>query len=110
MSQCFGFVQCYVIGVIALDLVLRIALACMMNVALIVHVPRMHAYDTSPDAAGFGVPAYVIANFERLGHARPPEIFNTPRQNLDVSPGNGSGRNGSSSLGKSVASIIAQLC
>lgn len=66
--QCFALVHGDVIRVIALDLVLRIILARMMDVAFVVHVRRIHPYDMAADPASFGVPGYVIADFECLRH------------------------------------------
>jgi hypothetical protein len=56
------------IGLIAFDLVLRIVLARMMDIALVVHVPRVHPYDVTGDPASFGIPGYMVADFECLRH------------------------------------------
>ena len=68
--QWFALVHGDMIGLIALDLVLRIVLARVMDVAFVVHVGRMHLYDMAADPASFGVPGYVIADFECLRHER----------------------------------------
>ncbi len=64
MSQCFPFMQRYVIGLVALDLVLRVILARMMDVTFVVHILRVYSYDMATDPPGLGIPTYVIANFE----------------------------------------------
>jgi hypothetical protein len=56
------------VGLIALDLVLRIVLARMMDVAFVVDVPGAHPNDVAADPAGLGIPGYVIADFESLRH------------------------------------------
>ena len=68
MPQCFTFVQSDVIGLVAFDLVLRIILARVVDIAFVVHVARMHPHDMAADPAGFGIPTYVIADFEDLCH------------------------------------------
>ena len=68
-SQYSAFVQSDMVRLVALDLVLRLVLAGMVDVALVVHVFLMHADDMASDAAGFRIPADVIATLERLTHA-----------------------------------------
>src|SRR5262249_31227717 len=70
VPQRFALVQSDVIGLVALDLVLRIVRARMMDVALVAHVGRVDPYDTAADPASFGIPAYVIADLESLCHDR----------------------------------------
>ena len=53
--QCLALVQGDVIGLVALDLILRIALARVMHVTFVVHVARVHAYDPATDPASFGI-------------------------------------------------------
>ena len=67
-AQCFAFVQGDVIRLVALDLVLRVILAGMVDVALVVHVLGMHPNDSASDSPGLRIPADVIAALERLGH------------------------------------------
>jgi hypothetical protein len=67
-SQCFALVHGYMIGFIAFDLVLRIVLARMMDIAFVVHVPRVHPNDVAADLASFGIPGYAVADFECLRH------------------------------------------
>lgn len=52
------------IGLVALDLVLRIVLARMMDIAFVVRVPRVYPYDAAADPTSFGIPGYVVADFE----------------------------------------------
>lgn len=66
--QCLSLVQCNVIGLITLDLVLRIVLTCVMDVAFVVHIARMHSHDVATDPTSLGIPGHVIANFECLSH------------------------------------------
>jgi hypothetical protein len=58
-----------VIGLVALDLVLRIIGAGVVHVALPVHILRVHTDDAATHPARFGIPAHVIADFELLRHA-----------------------------------------
>ena len=67
-TQRGAFVQGDVVCFIALDLVLRLILARVMNIAFIVYVFGVDLYDRAADPPGFRVPAYVIANFECLCH------------------------------------------
>lgn len=66
--QCFTFVQRDVIGFVALNLVLRIFLARVMNVAFVVHIARVHPNNTAADPARFRVPSDVVANVECCLH------------------------------------------
>jgi hypothetical protein len=67
-SQCFAFMQRYVIGPVVLDFVLRVILARMMDVAFVVYVLRMHSHDAATDTASFGIPTHVIADLEHPSH------------------------------------------
>lgn len=66
--QCFALVHGDMIGLIALDLVLRIILTRMMDIAFVVHVSRVHLYDMAADPASFGIPGYMVADFECMRH------------------------------------------
>jgi len=59
-----------VIGHIAFDFILRFVGAGVVRVGFEHHIPRMHLDDVTPDAAGLGVPAYVVADFVSLCHPR----------------------------------------
>jgi hypothetical protein len=52
----------YVIGLVALDLVLRVILARVVDITLVVHVRRMYPHDAAAYVAGFRVPTHVIAD------------------------------------------------
>jgi hypothetical protein len=75
MPQGFTHMQSDMIGLVAFDLVLRIILARMMDVAFVVHVARMDPHDTAADPASFGIPTYVIADFEFLCHVFNPHTI-----------------------------------
>ena len=64
--QRLSLMQCDVIGLVAFDLVLWIVLARMMDIAFVVQVARVHPHDTAAYSASFGIPSYVIADFECL--------------------------------------------
>jgi hypothetical protein len=48
---------------VALDLILGVVRAGVMDVALVIDVLRMHSHDTTANAAGLGIPAYVVTDF-----------------------------------------------
>src|SRR5690242_3481761 len=56
------------VGLVALDLILRILRRGAVGMALIIEVARVDFADRPADSAGFRVPADVIADFEILGH------------------------------------------
>ena len=60
-----------VIGFIALDEILGRLLGGVMGVALEFHVGNHFLHDRAADSAGFRIPGYVIAAFERCGHLFP---------------------------------------
>src|SRR6266852_2210993 len=55
--QCGSLVQGHVIGLVALDRVLGAVLARVVDVALVVHVSRVHLDDPPAHAPGLRVPA-----------------------------------------------------
>jgi hypothetical protein len=57
-----------VIGLVALDLILRGIVARVTSMPLVVNVLRVHANDRPADVSGFRVPSDVIANLESFGH------------------------------------------
>lgn len=59
-----------VIGLVALDLILRIILARVMDVSFVVRIFRVNLNDPATDAARLGVPANVIAHFEPDRHGQ----------------------------------------
>jgi hypothetical protein len=74
MLQRCCLVQGDVIRLIALDFVLRILLARMVDVSFIIHILRMHFHNPAADVPGLGVPGHVIANFETIRHDSSPTI------------------------------------
>jgi hypothetical protein len=70
--QCLTFMHRNVIGLAALDFILRIVLARVMGVPLVVNVLSMHFDDVAADMACFRIPGHVIADFELLCHHEPP--------------------------------------
>src|SRR5437016_9406680 len=63
-----GFVHGNVVGLAALDFVLRIVLARVVGVAFEVHISRMHLDDCAADAPGLRIPGYSISNLELFHH------------------------------------------
>ena len=57
-----------VIGLVALDLVLRIALRGVMRMPLVIKISRVDSDDPAGDMPRFRVPTYVIADLEPLRH------------------------------------------
>jgi len=51
---------------VALDLMLTIILARMVDVSLIIHILRVHFHNPAADVSCLRVPGHVIANFERV--------------------------------------------
>jgi hypothetical protein len=64
MLQCRCFVQGDVVSLIAYDLVLGIATARVMDITLIFHVFYVYFHYPAADAASFGIPADMVADFE----------------------------------------------
>src|SRR5690348_4089270 len=62
------------IGLVALDLVLRIVAARVVYVALVVHVAGMHAHHPAANATGLRIPADMIADLEALRHEAAPPL------------------------------------
>src|SRR6185312_14702924 len=68
-----------VVGLVALDLVLRIVLAAVAGVALVVGVAGVDLDDLAADVAGLGVPAHVVADLECMAHGCvSPDVTRTP--------------------------------
>ena len=67
-----GLVQGDVIGLVALDFILRLVPGGMVDVAFVIDVPSMDFDDFSAYPPSFRIPAYVIANLERLDHITLP--------------------------------------
>src|SRR5262249_46977782 len=83
------------VRLVALDRVLGIVFARVVDIALVVHVPNMHLDNSSAQAPGLRVPADVITELEFPGHgwlltacradqstsswSNPPEALPPPR-------------------------------
>src|ERR1700732_1138898 len=63
-----AFVERDVLGLVALDLVLRRFSARMVRVAFDVKIASMYANNYPVDAAGLRIPAHMIANLEVVPH------------------------------------------
>jgi hypothetical protein len=59
------------VGLGALDLILRSVRARMMGVTLVIEVAGMYADDRAADATSLGIPAHAIMDLEALRHGRP---------------------------------------
>jgi hypothetical protein len=59
-------VQGDVIGLVALDFILRLVRGGTVNVTFVIDGPSMHFDNFSAHPPGFRIPAHVIANLERL--------------------------------------------
>src|ERR1044072_3053004 len=67
-----AFVRGDMVGLVALYLVLRILLGCVVPVSLVVEVPGVHPDDLSADMPGLRIPAHVIADLELPRHSDSP--------------------------------------
>jgi hypothetical protein len=67
-GECRAFVERDVLGLVALDLVLRRFSARMVRVAFDVKIASMYANNYPVDAAGLRIPAHMIANLEVVPH------------------------------------------
>src|SRR5438874_811337 len=63
LSQSRPFMHGNMIGLIALDFILRLVLSGVMRVALVIRVLRMDLYNPAADMPGLGIPRDVIAHF-----------------------------------------------
>jgi hypothetical protein len=62
------------VGLVALDLVLRFFIARVMGITFPKNVFGMHLGDFSTDMASLRVPRYVVSNLESLRHIAPPRF------------------------------------
>src|SRR4051794_24102027 len=60
--------QCYVIGLVASDLILRLIGAGVVSISSPINVLSMHFNDGPAHAPGFRIPTDVIADFELRCH------------------------------------------
>jgi len=56
------------VGLVALNLVLRVIRAGVMNVALVGHILGVHPHNPAGDPACLGIPANMIADLEHSSH------------------------------------------
>src|SRR5579883_3329723 len=73
-----AFVHRDVVGLVALDLILRIIVAGVTRMAFVVNIPGVHLDGPAADIAGFRVPDHVIADLEFLRHGRGPRSRQAP--------------------------------
>jgi hypothetical protein len=59
------------VGLGALDLILRSVRARMMGVTLVIEVAGMYPDDRAADATSLGIPAHAVMDLEALRHGRP---------------------------------------
>jgi hypothetical protein len=67
-----------VVGLVTLDFILWLILACMMRVPLVINIFCMHPDDSSADVSSFRVPGHVIANLELARNDGSPLMDNHP--------------------------------
>ena len=60
--------QCNMVGLVALDLVLRIGLAASMHMTFVIGVARVHFDDLASHVTGLRVPAHMVADFKAGVH------------------------------------------
>lgn len=58
----------YMVGLIALDFILRVTLRAAMHMSLIIVIPDMHLNDLTADMPGLRVPGHVIPYLESVCH------------------------------------------
>jgi hypothetical protein len=69
------------IRLVALDLVLRILLARMVDVSFVIHILPVNFHNPAGDVPGLGVPGHVIAYFEFTRHDTSPRLEAQPSRN-----------------------------
>ena len=69
-----------VLGLAALDLVLRRFRARMVRVAVKIEISRMDVNDRAANAPGLGIPTHMIAGFELVFHDCPAQSFGRSRR------------------------------
>jgi hypothetical protein len=72
--QSGALMQRNVIGLIALDFVLRVVFARMVNIPLVMNVFCVDLHDPAANASSLGIPGYVGTHFEAFGHATAPRL------------------------------------
>src|SRR5262249_33341822 len=86
MSQDFAFVQGDMIRLVAFDLVLRIVVARMMDIAFVVHILGVHPDDAASAATSLRIPADVITALECLAHVTTANSESTRRRRTTAAP------------------------
>lgn len=66
MPKCVAFVSSNVIGLVALDFVLRVFFRGTVRVPLVIEIFGVNGNDGAADPAGLGIPADVITHLEWL--------------------------------------------
>jgi hypothetical protein len=64
----------YVVGLVALDLKLRLVFRRMVGMPLVIEITRMDRDDRSRNAPGLRIPAHMVADLEPLRHMPPPSL------------------------------------
>ena len=86
MPECATLVSRDMIGLVALDFVLRIVFRRMMRIAFVIKVPGMDLDDCSRHPPCLGIPAHLIADFEPLYHLMNSTLKGVETIALDSSP------------------------
>src|SRR5215471_14337457 len=64
-----ALVQSDMVGLVALNFVLRLVLARVMHVTFVTHVLRVRLYDSAADSSCLGIPTHVVADLKVFCHA-----------------------------------------
>src|SRR5512135_630343 len=75
-----AFMHGDVVGLVALDFILRIILARVVQMPLEINIFCMHLGDLAADLPGFRVPGHMITDLEFLRHDGSPPIAVSPRR------------------------------
>jgi hypothetical protein len=63
-----AFVHCDVVGLVALDFILRVFLARVVGIPFIINISCVHFNDLAADLSGLRVPRHVIPDAKPSGH------------------------------------------
>ena len=75
-----AFVHCDVVGLVALDFILRIFLAGVVRISFVVDIFYVHLDDLAADMSGLRIPCHVIADFESSRHVGCLPVDYSPRR------------------------------
>jgi len=64
-------VQSHMIGLVALNFVLRVLLARVVDISFVIHVLRVHLDDSAADSSGLRIPTHPATRFESFCHNQP---------------------------------------